>query len=315
MKSIKEKFFIFANQQLKFMASYNILFVILKIFSLFQMQAISFMAFYNIFPRNSFAKLLYNTGKVLILDVGNIIIIRIIVFLIMFTMALLIILAIVSIFNKYLKSGSYISIALVQISSIATLLFAYVLIIQVQYFIMNIFLCNDFDKCLSIEHIVWIIIGIITQKLKIINTENDKETRPTINRKYSAFAQIFKEEEKPRSKSGQVSTGEELKRKLAESLSPSPFKNEDPIKREAQLEHLVASAPCTTKSIIFFPFYGAEMMGKEGYRVWKIALKDHIVHTLESICLIKNLNPVPIHIIEKKKLVVNSLDPSICLYN
>ena len=102
---------------------------------------------------------------------------------------------------------------------------------------------------------------------------------------------------------------------MAESLSPSPFKNEDPIKSEAQLEHLVASAPCTTKSIIFFPFYGAEMMGKEGYRVWKIALKDHIVHTLESICLIKNLNPVPIHIIEKKNLVVNSLDPSICLYN
>jgi len=100
-------------------------------------------------------------------------------------------------------------------------------------------------------------------------------------------------------------TEQQLQNILTESLSPSPFRNEDPTKREARLEHLVTSAPCTTKSILFSTFYGSEFMGEDSHRAWKIALKDHIVHTLESICMIKNLSPVPLHIIEKKKLPVD----------
>eukprot|EP00826_Nyctotherus_ovalis_P065420 TRINITY_DN9620_c0_g2_i1.p1 TRINITY_DN9620_c0_g2~~TRINITY_DN9620_c0_g2_i1.p1 ORF type:complete len:505 (+),score=102.93 TRINITY_DN9620_c0_g2_i1:207-1721(+) len=102
--------------------------------------------------------------------------------------------------------------------------------------------------------------------------------------------------------SGLFSTEENLKEKLEESLSPSPFRNEDPSVREKQLDNLVASSPSTTKTILLYPFYGTEQMGEGGHRVWKIALKDHIVNTLESICLIKNLPPVPNHIIEKRKL-------------
>ncbi len=105
-------------------------------------------------------------------------------------------------------------------------------------------------------------------------------------------------------------TEEQLKEKLAESLSPSPFRKEDPTKREARLEQLVASAPCTTKTILFSKFYGSEFMGEGSHRAWKIALKDHIVHTLESICLIKNLTPVPLHIVEKKKLPLEARPPS-----
>lgn len=99
-----------------------------------------------------------------------------------------------------------------------------------------------------------------------------------------------------------VSSEEQLKEKLAESLSPSPFRNEDPSEREARLDQLVASSPSDTKTILFYPFYGTEQMGSRSHRAWKIALKDHIVHTLESICLIKKLTPVPNHIIEKKML-------------
>ena len=120
-----------------------------------------------------------------------------------------------------------------------------------------------------------------------------------------------KEEDKSRNKSAHIASKEELKEKLAESLSPSPFRNEDPSKKEAKLEHLIASAPCTTKSIILYPFYGTEILGEGSFSAWKIALKDHIVHTLESICLIKKLDPVPSHIIEKKKLVIESLNSSI----
>lgn len=99
-----------------------------------------------------------------------------------------------------------------------------------------------------------------------------------------------------------LASEEELKKRLADSLSPSPFRNEDPNEREAKLEQLVASTSCPTKSILFSQFYKKELMGEGGHRAWKIALKEHIVHTFESISLIKKLNPVPGHIIEKKRL-------------
>ena len=94
----------------------------------------------------------------------------------------------------------------------------------------------------------------------------------------------------------------QLKEKLTESLSPSPFRNEDPGAREEKLERLVASTACPTKMILFSPFYGSELTTTSSHHAWKIALKDHIVHTIESICLIKKLKPVPSHILEKKRL-------------
>lgn len=99
-----------------------------------------------------------------------------------------------------------------------------------------------------------------------------------------------------------VPMDEHLKEKLAEAFSPSPFRNEDPNVREEQLDKLVASSPSTSKTILFYPFYGTEKLGEGGHHAWKIALKDHIVHTLESICLIEKLIPVPNHIIEKRML-------------
>lgn len=108
-----------------------------------------------------------------------------------------------------------------------------------------------------------------------------------------------------------MTTEEERKELLTGFLSPSPFRNEDPNKREVRLDHLITSAPCPTKKIIFSPFYGSEMMGEQGHRAWKIALKDHIVHTFESISLIKKLSPVPLQIIENKKQVIESLNSSI----
>jgi Dullard-like phosphatase family protein len=95
-----------------------------------------------------------------------------------------------------------------------------------------------------------------------------------------------------------LSTEEQLKKRLADSLSPSPFRNEDQSKKEAKLDQLVALNPSTQT----MKFYEGEMLGQGGYRAWKLALKDHIVHTFESICLIKKLDPVPSHIIEKKIL-------------
>lgn len=104
----------------------------------------------------------------------------------------------------------------------------------------------------------------------------------------------------------------DLREKLASSLSPSPFRNEDPLRREEKLEQLIASAPSTTKSILLSPFYGSELKGKGSHHAWKIALKDHIVNTFESISLIKKLGPVPNELIEKKRKGVEQLARSRC---
>jgi len=92
-----------------------------------------------------------------------------------------------------------------------------------------------------------------------------------------------------------------LKDKLTESLSPSPFRNQDPRKNEKNFERLVANSS-TTKNLLFTEFYGSVLSEQNSHHVWKIALKDHIVHTMESMCIIKNLNPVPAHIRDKKML-------------
>eukprot|EP00826_Nyctotherus_ovalis_P045014 TRINITY_DN4920_c0_g6_i1.p1 TRINITY_DN4920_c0_g6~~TRINITY_DN4920_c0_g6_i1.p1 ORF type:complete len:237 (-),score=65.71 TRINITY_DN4920_c0_g6_i1:849-1559(-) len=102
----------------------------------------------------------------------------------------------------------------------------------------------------------------------------------------------------------------DLREKLASSLSPSPFRNKDPLRREEKLEQLIASAPNKTKSILLSPFYGNELKGKDSHRAWKIALKDHIVNTFESICLIKKLGPVPNELIEKKKNNIKEVSKS-----
>lgn len=98
----------------------------------------------------------------------------------------------------------------------------------------------------------------------------------------------------------QKGTEQDLKDKLADSLSPSPFK------RDAKLEELVASVPCTTKTLISSSFFGSELMGDNGHRAWKIALKDYIANTLEAICIIRELDAVPVQLIEKKRLPVDS---------
>jgi hypothetical protein len=97
---------------------------------------------------------------------------------------------------------------------------------------------------------------------------------------------------------------EDLKEKLAHVLSPSPFNKEDPGTHEATLDQYVASSEGSSKNFLFSQFYGSELMGSNP-KAWKRALKDHIVHTLESICIIKKLDGVPNSIIEKKKVTLN----------
>ena len=102
----------------------------------------------------------------------------------------------------------------------------------------------------------------------------------------------------------------DLKQQLADSLSPSPFRNENPCTKEKRLGQFVASIERSTKNILFSKFYGNELNQGNSYHAWKIALKDHIVHTLESMTIVKMLKPVPSHILDKKMLPAETRSPT-----
>lgn len=105
---------------------------------------------------------------------------------------------------------------------------------------------------------------------------------------------------------GTVPTATHPEKKLAdqltESLSPSPFRNEDPGTREEKLRRLVSAPADATKNILFSSFYAGALGDGTSCHAWKIAMKDHIVNTLESISLIRKLKPVPSQLLEKKRL-------------
>jgi hypothetical protein len=97
-----------------------------------------------------------------------------------------------------------------------------------------------------------------------------------------------------------VASPESVKQMLADSLSPSPFQKDYLCAEETKLEQLIAAAS-PTKRLLFSPFYGSEVAAGTNTKMWKKALKEHFVHTLESICLIKKFKPLPSEIIESKR--------------
>lgn len=95
----------------------------------------------------------------------------------------------------------------------------------------------------------------------------------------------------------------ELRAKLTDSLSPSPFATLNSSEDEAGLEQLAAAATDSTKRPFFLaPFYGSEAAN---IKLWRKALNDHILHTLQSICIIKKLKSVPQELLAKKTIVLS----------
>ena len=90
-----------------------------------------------------------------------------------------------------------------------------------------------------------------------------------------------------------------LKEQLTASLSPSPFKEVDQTNQEAGLKQLAASSETT--GLLLSPFYKTEI-SQESSSSWKKALKDYILHTLQTICIIKKLKEVPTNLLEKKSV-------------
>lgn len=82
-----------------------------------------------------------------------------------------------------------------------------------------------------------------------------------------------------------------LKSKLVQSLSPLPFACVNNSGAERVVEKLVVSG---RKPLLILSHGNTNTLRK--------ALKDHILHILQSICLIKQLQPIPAPLLDKKKV-------------
>jgi hypothetical protein len=94
-----------------------------------------------------------------------------------------------------------------------------------------------------------------------------------------------------------------LKTSLTESLSPSIFGHENPnLQEDEKLEQFISSQESVAKSIFLSPFYVSGIVGSSNRKSWKKILKQHIVQTYESLCIIKKLKPIANSLIEEKML-------------
>jgi len=107
-----------------------------------------------------------------------------------------------------------------------------------------------------------------------------------------------------------LQTKNELKDKLSDSLSPSPFKEVNQQNQENSLKQLVSCVKA--KSLLLSPIYGSEV-GNENSNNWKKALKDYILHMLQSIGIIKKLSEVPSKLLASKSVKLDKNSESIFL--
>lgn len=98
----------------------------------------------------------------------------------------------------------------------------------------------------------------------------------------------------------------ELKAKLTDSLSPSPFATVNSYEPDPNLEQLAAAATDSAARRPFFlaPFYGS-VNTPDNIKLWRKALNEHILHILQSICIIKKLKAVPQELLLKKSVVLS----------
>lgn len=169
MSVFKNKLFAFGAEQLKRMMVYKFLFALEKLLALLQVNCVAFAAYAFLCPDSKFAKYAHDVSVVTIIDVNGVLIPRVILYAIVFVAFLLYLATVVSmpgtlryVCNSYLRCG------LVKVSAIYGLLFNYILIVPMQVSIVKVYTCEGFEKCFSVEHLVWLVITIPVQILLIV---------------------------------------------------------------------------------------------------------------------------------------------------
>ena len=63
---------------------------------------------------------------------------------------------------------NFIMIIIMKIKISYQMLMIFILMVPTQYFLMTVFLCENFDTCFSGQHIIWFVISIISQGLVLL---------------------------------------------------------------------------------------------------------------------------------------------------
>ena len=96
-----------------------------------------------------------------------------------------------------------------------------------------------------------------------------------------------------------------LEEELSKSLSPSPFSMVDNDQSECMLKELVNSDNKTLLSIFY-----EKNINTESSQHWRKVFNDHIFFTLQSICIIKKLKPIPEDLLARKSISLSPITNS-----
>lgn len=133
-----------------------------------------------------------------------------------------------------------------------------------------------------------------SRKFSVLDSLQKKNPRRML-RADSSFA-YDKQEIKKNKEETKIGTC--LKKELSASLSPSPFKETE--MKDSELEEMVSS-----NKVLFTPFFTSGQSPMQSLK--KKAMQDHILHALQSVCIIKKLEPISESDIEKHKVVLPPL--------
>lgn len=163
---LNRKIFTFGSEQLKLLAVHEIFFAVVWAVGLLQAQAIPFCSFYEELLDSSSSKWLCNASKACMLIIGDETVARHTVVIVTCALGLLYAVTIALVPDKRAEfSPSYIASVFVKVSGLCTFIFVYDLIRPIQYFLMNLYVCNNVGKCLSVSHGIWLGVGILAQVL------------------------------------------------------------------------------------------------------------------------------------------------------
>ena len=138
----------------------------------------------------------------------------------------------------------------------------------------------------------------VINRLRTMTIENIEESH--LDKEACNYSKKILETKDERGILKKLSMGRNLKQKLAESLSPAPFVCVNNPDTERAVDILMTS----TNDSMLNPYYGKNNLLRK-------ALRNHILHILQSICIIKRLKPIPKELLAKKTIYLPKNEASI----
>ena len=159
---------------------------IMLLIQLFQCQVVSMTIFDKYAHENSVIHTFYAITNYVTLNEFDQSIIRIFLISTLYLIFIIKLILVFQIPGKLINSSlPYIVLFTMEILYALETIFEYILLIPLQYSLMRIYFCDDFEKYFTVEHSIWLGIAIISQIIfvvfviinKILNTDNNPESK------------------------------------------------------------------------------------------------------------------------------------------